>query len=92
MKNAVSAEQPCYFLTNKNAIVRNSSNQFAQIKDVMSSRAFRPQNCNYSPGKEMKPTMRYGLSKDSPFHTVYTKHHPSTKQLQDYDEKQNVGS
>lgn len=35
----------------------------------------------------MKPVLTYGMSKDSPFHTAFTKEHPSTKQLLDYNEK-----
>ena len=33
---------------------------------------------------EIKTTLKYGISKDSPFHSQYTEAHPSTKQLLDY--------
>ena len=79
INNALSTDWPNYFLANKNVIVRNPAGQVAQVKDVETDRSFRPLNCDYPSAKEMKPTLTYGMSKDSPFHSAYTKDHPLTK-------------
>ena len=58
----------------------------ARVKDTMNNVSFVPENSKPKGVKPLNPTLKVGMSKDSPFHTGYTKTHPSTKQLLDYGE------
>ena len=78
---------PNYFLANKDTIVINQCGQVSKVKDAKNDSSFRPTSCDNNASKVMKPVLTYGMSKDSPFHSGYTKNHPSTKQLLDYGEK-----
>lgn len=58
----------------------------ARVQDAKNTVSFAPENAKPKGEKPQNPTLKVGMSKDSPFHTTsgYTKTHPSTKQLLDY--------
>ena len=87
IRNALCTDWPGYFLGNKNTIVINPCGQLARVSDTKNDSSFRSSNCNISSSKPMQPVRTYGMSKDSPFHTAYTRDHPSTKQLLDYGDR-----
>lgn len=54
------------------------------ISDARHDKAFKPPSASPRQALSMKPTLKYGMSVDSPFHSAFTKTHPATKKLQDY--------
>ena len=57
----------------------------ARVQDAKNTVSFAPENAKPKGVKPLNPTLKSGMSKDSPFHgSGYTKTHPSTKQLLDY--------
>ena len=68
IRNAICPDWPGYFLTNKNSIVINKAGEISSVKDASKNVSFAPQNLNRTSGKPLVPTLKNGMSKDSPFH------------------------
>ena len=86
IKNAVCTDWPVNFLGNKDQVMVNKNRQVTRVQDARQNETFAPDNQQAKPSKPLNPTLKLGMSKDSPFHSSYTKTHPATKKLLDYPE------
>jgi hypothetical protein len=73
-KNAISYDWPTCFASNSNTMMANSIGQLSLKKDVTPSFFDRP-----PPRLAVNTSMKYGMSKETPFAKSWTELHPGTK-------------
>ena len=80
-------------LGNQNIVVINDTKQMSLVINARKNSAFKPEYLKAAKkGKPLLTQFKDGMSKDSPFHTQFSKVHPGTKQLLDYGEnKRRIG-
>jgi hypothetical protein len=68
-KNAVSIENPKFLIRNPNLLIRDETNQFGAMKDFDSGKI--KANFASSFKRTIKPDLKFGMSKDTPFSSPY---------------------
>ena len=72
IRNALCTDWPGYFLGNKDIVMINSEGKMAKVKDAKNNVSFTPECTKPTGGKPLKTTLKIGMSKDSPFHSLGT--------------------
>ncbi len=75
-------EWPDYFRRCDNTVIVNANGELALNKDAKNNSMFK--TAEKTGQNKIKCALKFGMSKDSPFHGEYTFEHPSTKHVLDY--------